>query len=37
MSELETLFDSHSDIEMTTDLEDIGSDSASIAQPLFAS
>jgi len=34
ISELETLFDSHSDIEMTTGLEDIDSDSTSIAQPL---
>jgi archaellum component FlaC len=34
ISELETLFDSHSDIEMTTGLEDIGSDVASIAEPL---
>ena len=34
ISELETLFDSHSDIEMTHDLEDIGSDVASIAEPL---
>ncbi len=34
LSELEALFDSQSDIEMTTDLEDIGSDSTSIAQPL---
>ncbi len=37
MSELETLFDSRSDIEMTTVLEEIGSNFASIAQPLFAS
>jgi hypothetical protein len=29
--------DSRSDIEMTAESEDIGSDSTSIAQPLFAS
>jgi hypothetical protein len=34
ISELETLFDSHSDIKMTADLEDNGSDIASTAQPL---
>jgi hypothetical protein len=34
ISELEALFDSHSDIEMTTGLEDIGSDSTSIAELL---
>jgi archaellum component FlaC len=37
LSELEALFDSRSDIEMTAELEDIDSDSTSIAQPLFAS
>jgi hypothetical protein len=34
LSELEVLFDSRSDIEMTADSEDINSDIASIAQPL---
>jgi len=34
LSELEALFDSRSDIEMTAELEDIDSDIASIAQPL---
>ena len=37
LSELEALFDSRSDIEMTAESEDIDSDIASIAQPLFAS
>ena len=34
ISELEALFDSRSDIEMTADLEDIDSDITSITQPL---
>ena len=34
ISELEALFDSCSDIKMTADLEDNGSDITSIAQPL---
>jgi archaellum component FlaC len=34
LSELEVLFDSRSDIEMTAESEDINSDIASIAQPL---
>ena len=37
LSELEALFDSHSDIEMTAESEDINSDITLIAQPLFAS
>jgi hypothetical protein len=37
LSELEALFDSRSDIEMTAESEDIDSDIASIAQPARAS